>query len=274
MLLFLLCGSVFGLTKDTNSLRILGFSTETKKQSFLGLKNASAYGINYVLEGEGKLHIKNDSCKLCAGDVFVCFPTAPCTIEPVGDFKYSRITYAGIRADCIMDMLGINEDRCVFTGLDEVGKVWFNLDNDSKIVADLRCESILLYTFSCIQSLLKDDVKEQPRMDTAELIKRIIDENVSNSELTLDKISREVSYDKKYISTIFKNTYHITITEYITKARIQTACALIESGYKNVSDISCLCGYKDPLYFSRVFKSRLGISPRAYIARKHTNLYR
>ncbi len=259
------------MTKDANSLRILDFAAEIKNQSFSRLKSASAYIISYVLEGEGRLHTKNNSYKLFAGDVFFSFPAVPYAIESVRNFKYSCISFVGARADIIMDELAINEDRCVFKDMDEVGKVWISLGNDNKAVCALRSESVLLYTFSCIQSATSKNENETKQMNIPDLIKKVIDENIANPTLTLDKISQEISYDKKYISTIFKKTYQVTISEYITNARIREACVLMEGGHKNVSDISFLCGYKDPLYFSRVFKSRLGLSPRAYIAEKYAN---
>ena len=32
-----------------------------------------------------------------------------------------------------------------------------------------------------------------------------------------------------------------------------------------VSDIAYLCGYMDPLYFSKVFRKKMGLSPREYM---------
>ena len=55
------------------------------------------------------------------------------------------------------------------------------------------------------------------------------------------------------------------VSEYIATIRIQYACTLMEQGLSSVSDIALLCGFSDPLYFSKVFKKRMGISPRAHI---------
>lgn len=42
-----------------------------------------------------------------------------------------------------------------------------------------------------------------------------------------------------------------------------------ESEY-NISEISMMCGYDEPLYFSRVFKKEFGVSPFNY-AKSITN---
>ena len=58
----------------------------------------------------------------------------------------------------------------------------------------------------------------------------------------------------------------IGISEYITAARIQNACTLMNQGFLCVSDIASLSGFRDPLYFSKVFKKTIGSSPKAYIS--------
>ena len=59
---------------------------------------------------------------------------------------------------------------------------------------------------------------------------------------------------------------HINITEYLNITRIHHACTLMEQGFTCVKDIAFLCGYKDSLYFSRVFKKEMCVSPREHMA--------
>ena len=48
--------------------------------------------------------------------------------------------------------------------------------------------------------------------------------------------------------------------------RIQHACMLINEGLSNIKDIATLSGYRDPLYFSKVFKNAMMLSPKEYIS--------
>ena len=50
--------------------------------------------------------------------------------------------------------------------------------------------------------------------------------------------------------------------QYITEKRLSYAQSLIDDGdFATISEISQSVGYSDPLYFSRLFKKKYGISP-------------
>ena len=99
----------------------------------------------------------------------------------------------------------------------------------------------------------------------AQLIKQFIDEQYANPDLNVEVISRRFSYHKKYVSSLFKRQFGMGVAEYINTIRINHACALIDKGECGVSEISAAVGFRDALYFSKVFKSRLGVSPRVYM---------
>lgn len=48
--------------------------------------------------------------------------------------------------------------------------------------------------------------------------------------------------------------------------RIQNCKVLLTSTQLSVAEISEQAGYNDPLYFSRIFKKRVGVSPKVYRA--------
>ena len=59
----------------------------------------------------------------------------------------------------------------------------------------------------------------------------------------------------------------VTPHKYLNDKRLQIAAeALInsESNGSTVADIGLMCGFRDPLYFSKMFRKRYGIAPRYY----------
>ena len=62
----------------------------------------------------------------------------------------------------------------------------------------------------------------------------------------------------------FKDSTGMTPIEYLTRIRINEAKYLLANSPYNIAEISNIVGYNDPLYFSRVFKKMIGVSPKRY----------
>jgi len=251
--------------KDYGSIQIINFILETQPQSPDIIHTHSTYKMHYVTEGEGCLYTTGKSYPLSKGDVFFVFPGTPYRIESKNNFKYIYISFIGLRANVIMDKLKITSTNCVFYNFKALHDMWIDAVTISHDVLELRSESILLYTFSAISTRVMEASSSDKPSTSASLIKKYIDEHLSDPELSLQKISSELSYNPKYISMIFKEKFKIGVSEYIQTSRIQNACTLMEQGFTSVKDIAFLCGYIDQLYFSKVFKRKLGISPKKYI---------
>jgi len=65
-------------------------------------------------------------------------------------------------------------------------------------------------------------------------------------------------------SALFKKTFDLFPLQYITRFRIKKSCELLRNTEDAVGQIAELSGFEDPLYFSRVFKKEMGISPTQY----------
>ena len=114
--------------------------------------------------------------------------------------------------------------------------------------------------------LMVNEAIEAEKILVSEAIeKKYIDENFSDPELSLEKLSGEFSYNKKYLSSAFKKLFRVSLSDYLCTVRINHACVLIDRNYKSISDIAFLCGFSDPMHFSKVFKKKMTMSPREYI---------
>lgn len=257
--------------KDYHSIHTINFVLETKPQKDTSLKSQSVYKMYYVCSGSGFIHTLGKIQPLSAGDVFFTFPAAPFCIESAEDFSYMYISFLGSRAYMIMEKLKVSNHNFLFTDCAEVYDFWkkgFDIDSE---LTDLIRESILLYTFSFLgNKTLTFQSKNKPN-NAALLIKKYVDDNFTNVDFSLNRISNELSYNKKYISTVFKKNIGIGIVAYLNTIRIQHACTLIRQGFTSVCDIAACCGYADPQYFSKVFKGKMGVSPGVYIQRNKTD---
>lgn len=95
-------------------------------------------------------------------------------------------------------------------------------------------------------------------------IKKYINKNYCNHDLTMDEIATHLNYSPNYISNLFKKETGITLIEYTTNKRIEMAKKLIADTDSKLYDIAAKTGFYDANYFSTVFKKVVGISPSAY----------
>lgn len=241
------------------------FVLERKPQNNPEFSISSFYIVHCVIKGEGIVHYKDNSFKVKRGDVFFTTPSLSYRIESVKDFEYGYITYLGTRASYLAEKFHLRQNNYVFFDLGDLPDLWVKALTLGSKFSDLLSESIVLFTFSKIGHKYFPIEQETLSETPPPIIKKYIDEHFSESDLSLKKISDAFSYNPKYVSSIFKKQYQIGIAEYITTIRVQNACDLIEKGLSSVNDISFLCGFNDPLYFSKVFKSKIGKSPKNYI---------
>lgn len=98
-------------------------------------------------------------------------------------------------------------------------------------------------------------------------IKKFIDENYF-SNITIDLVAQNFNFSRNYLYTLFKECYGISPQNYLLKLRIEKAKELLR-GENNLSigDIALAVGYSDPLYFSRLFHKKTGLSPTEYMSK-------
>jgi two-component system response regulator YesN len=85
-------------------------------------------------------------------------------------------------------------------------------------------------------------------------------------ELSLGIIARAVNTSKSHASRQFKLDTGLTITEYLSRVRIDAAKRLLLAGLK-VGVVAEFVDFTDPYYFSRVFTQSVGCSPTEYRCR-------
>lgn len=67
-----------------------------------------------------------------------------------------------------------------------------------------------------------------------------------------------------YFVRAFKRSFHMTPHQWLMRRRLEKARDLLKNTTLPVAEVSRLCGFGDAAYFSRLFQSRMGISPSAY----------
>lgn len=84
--------------------------------------------------------------------------------------------------------------------------------------------------------------------------------------LSLESLANQCAVSASYLSTQFHKETGATVIEYIHNTRMQHAILLLNSTQHSITEIANLSGFSDSNYFTRIFKKRMGMSPKAYRA--------
>ena len=104
-------------------------------------------------------------------------------------------------------------------------------------------------------------VHNERRKRQVEKLVEYIQENYSDSNLSLFSIAGEFGMSKSYLSSFFREYTGVNISRYIENVRINAACELLQKGEMNIDQIAGTCGYNSALSFRRAFKRLKGINP-------------
>lgn len=96
---------------------------------------------------------------------------------------------------------------------------------------------------------------------------RVMTYLMQNADRDFDsrELSSKLQLNYSYLSATYKRLTGQSIIEVHTKLRMNKAMDMMRSTSMNISEISERLGYKNPYYFSRVFKKVLGEAPSSYL---------
>ncbi|RHQ48288.1 AraC family transcriptional regulator [Ruminococcus sp. AF25-23LB] len=102
-------------------------------------------------------------------------------------------------------------------------------------------------------------------------------------EISLERIATLYHFNASYFSTLFKQRFGISFSEYLSDIRMEKAEDLLKTSSDKVRDIrmekaedllktssdkvreiALEVGYKDPNYFNRAFKKRHNMTPEEF----------
>ena len=80
----------------------------------------------------------------------------------------------------------------------------------------------------------------------------------------IDELLRRSSLSRVHFYRIFRRRFHLAPQEYMISLRLREAAGLLLNSDLSVAEIGREVGWDNPFYFSKVFKSVIGVSPLHY----------
>lgn len=161
-------------------------------------------------------------------------------------------------------------------------KNYFSLDISELIVEFTECElqgfmksvflegkayEILVHQLQqYLDDLNTPEKRKILRKATVESLKEAVG-IIENEIETIDNINtlaKRVGLNQNTLQNGFKHIYKSSVNEYIKNYRIEKAKELLETSNLNITEITYKIGINSRSYFSKIFKERYGLTPKAY----------
>lgn len=85
-----------------------------------------------------------------------------------------------------------------------------------------------------------------------------------DQSISVAKFAAMASLSESHYRSLFKRQTGYAPMDYFIRLRIHKACQLLDTTPLSVKEIARLTGFQDALYFSRIFKTVVGLSPAKY----------
>lgn len=241
----------------------------TNESRIYGPAVRQVYIIHYILKGKGCFETGGKRYTLQAGDSFIIFPGVTVCYYPdeEDEWEYIWVDFSGEEIPDILNNTAFSIENPVVRACENnITTLFENLHdiywNTEKPAQQYLCKSALYRLLS--EYILVYPNKAQKKLNLMEQIVAYIKANCSNPTLTVEDIEKEFGVGHMSLYRYFENSLNTTPKKYINSLRLENARVLLQFKDQTVKDAAYRAGFTDPLYFSKVFKEKFGVSPSEY----------
>ena len=241
--------------------------------------------IVYVRAGEAVQWIDGQEFQVGRGDMLFINYGSEHAFQPRGEFSYTNVCFSPeVMGHTIVTERNTFALLCL-TAFDEMrasqscGKISFTGSQRQEIeqILDAMLEEYrrkALGADTVLESYMNILITKMLRkthvgMEDAGLVgvwkelEKYIDENLHTS-LTLSALAEKCFYNPSYFSRMFKQKFGMSLTEYVSRRRVEQAIALLRETDMSVDQISHQVGFGDKSTFYHTFSKITGAVPTDY----------
>lgn len=84
------------------------------------------------------------------------------------------------------------------------------------------------------------------------------------TDLRLGELAAKANLSERQFSRLFQRQTGMNFTNYLQSIRMDAACRLLTGGRSSVGEVAAAVGYADLKFFHRLFKKKIGTTPKQY----------
>ena len=222
------------------------------------------YLIHCVFKGKGRFYTPEKSYSLEPGQGFLIMPgqITTYTADLLRPWQYGWVGFHGREASDILAACGLSREQPILS-FENGEAVRLQVEElTARFEAGAHDFALLagLYGFFSLLVTSRSGESGSRMLDVA---LDFIRKNYSYS-LSVEGLAARCGVDRSQLFRVFKRYLGLSPQQYIIQYRLERAADLLRSTDLSVTQIQYSCGFGDLSHFSRLFKSRYGISPAAY----------
>jgi AraC-like DNA-binding protein len=257
------------LTRSTYEI-VDGYRLVIQPKSILREFTTVKHGFLFVIHGGARICVNGTFYDLHPGSVFHAAPGMQMDSKVIGqtELEYYTLFY---RFDMPNDIHHIHECNSHFKlepgenlRIIELLMLLHQNVHPSGEIGKLRVKELFLSLMH--QVLMSCKYKETGSSPSERMVEEAIayiDGHYMNP-LTLGELAELYAMTTNRFSYFFHKHTGFRPIDYLVNYRMERACDLLKAGNFPIRDIAVSVGYDNPLYFSRLFKKKFGVSPSAY----------
>lgn len=232
------------------------------------INGAEQHILIYCFEGKGNITVENTNYRIEAGN-FIVIPKKTVHIyqaDPVLPWTIYWFHFSGSGADLLVTQM---QNPKAYGGFSEERNNLFNtiysrlergFSRENIIFANL-CFHQYIGEFIYADKHLANDKSTVPDKveETIDFMRNNIEKMLSLKELALS-----ACLSPSHLSAIFKKKTGTSPIDYFNQLKIQKTTQYLLFTNLRINEIAQKIGINDPYYFSRLFSSVMGISPKQY----------
>lgn len=90
-------------------------------------------------------------------------------------------------------------------------------------------------------------------------------------DITIAEVAEFIGISESHLYRVFSAELGIAPAQFLIRFRINEATQLLQNTSLSIGEVAASCGFRDPLYFSRLFRRIHGVSPREFARRAMEN---
>lgn len=230
------------------------------------------YQLLYVASGKTHFYINGEDIEVTAGNMVLFLPKQVMHYEYFGKDKPEVywVHFTGSNVKNILRQYDIPLDQNVFySGSSStyayIFKEMINELQTCRIGYQELLEMYLRQIFLLVQ---RSRLESSPTVSSylqeeIEYARRYFNEHY-NEPINIEEYAQSRGMSVSWFLRNFKQILKQSPMQYLLSIRINNAASLLETTDYNITEISTIVGYDNPLYFSRLFRKQKGLSPSDY----------